>query len=76
MEELDDLRFEVETADGIEDGWEHNMNQRLLALLRNIVEELDDLRFEVETADGVEDEMATLRHIEREILLEALKKGE
>ena len=52
------------------------MNQRLLALLRNIVEELDDLRFEVETADGVEDEMATLRHIEREILLEALKKGQ
>ena len=55
---------------------ETHMDKHLLQLLRNIADELDDLRFAVETTDGVEDEMATLRRIEREILLAALEKGE
>ena len=50
------------------------MNEKLLALLVNIMAELNDLRYEVEKADGVEDEWAIAARIEREILLEALTK--
>ena len=53
------------------------MSEKLLALLRNIVEELDDLRYAADRGDGLENEVAIARQIDRGILLQALiKDGE
>ena len=48
------------------------MDARLFELLRNIIDELDDLRHDVDRGDSVEDESAVGRHIERDILFQAL----
>ena len=53
------------------------MNEKLLALLRNIVEELGDLRYEADRGDRLENEVTIGRQIDRGILIQALiKDGE